>query len=233
MLEKVTAFLMSGLLALTVAAACGFAADGEAPRKVATPVGQPPSDAIVLFDGSNLDQWVNDNGEAALWTVENGTMTVTEGNLITKQEFGDIQLHVEFKAPSPDEGEGQDKGNSGVYLQKLYEIQVLDNYENETYHDGQCGSIYKQYAPLVNACRPAGEWQSYDIIFHAAELGENGAVLKRATITVLHNGVLVQDNMEANPTGGAAGSPIVERGPILLQDHHHPVSYRNIWIREL
>lgn len=201
--------------------------------------GPPPSDAIVLFDGKDLSKWKNADGRAdAKWEVKDGVATVNgTGSIMTKQEFGDCQLHVEWAAPSKVEGEGQGRGNSGIYLQGRYEVQVLDSYNNKTYYHGQAGGIYKQHAPLVNACRPPGEWQAYDIIFHAPRFGTNGKVDKPATFTVLHNGVLIQDHVEVLGTTSHTGYPKYEPHPlkqsIMLQDHGNPVKYRNIWIREL
>jgi hypothetical protein len=161
-------------------------------------------------------------------------MSVKGGNIRTNEEFGDIQLHTEFCTPAPAKGKGQDRGNSGVYLQGNYEIQVLDSYDNSTYADGSCGAIYKQFVPLVNACRPPGIWQTYDIIFHAPGVDASGAVTKRPTVTIIQNNILIQDNVEIKGlTGGAISTTEKPKGPILLQDHHHPVKFRNIWLRQL
>ena len=205
----------------------------EAPVVISVPEGSPPSDAIVLFGGTSLDQWEQPDGSSPAWIVSNGTMTVNKGSIKTKREFGDLQIHVEFCSPAPAKGEGQDRGNSGVYIQGNYEVQVLDSYENETYFDGQCGAIYQIAPPLVNACRPPGIWHSYEIIFRSPHLDSAGKVVKKANITVLHNGVLVQDHVEVEPTGGRMGSTENPKGPIVLQDHNHPVKYRNVWVREL
>jgi hypothetical protein len=159
------------------------------------------------------------------------------GSISTKQEFGDCQLHIEWATPEKVEGEGQGRGNSGILLQGRYEVQVLDSYINKTYYHGQAGAIYKQYAPLVNACRKPGEWQSYDIIFHAPRFDADGKLEKPGTVTVLQNGILVQDNVEIKGSTGPTGAPKYRAHPLkqslLLQDHHNPVRYRNIWIREL
>jgi hypothetical protein len=198
-----------------------------------------PSDAIILFDGTNLNEWTNGKGEAAGWTVSDGCITVKPGTGIikTKRGFGDCQLHIEWRAPAEVKGEGQGRGNSGVFLQDRYEVQVLDSYDNKTYSNGQTGSIYKQSIPLVNACRKPGEWQTYDIIFMAPRFSENGRIAIPARITVLHNGVLIQNNVEIRGTTPFIGLPeYISHGmkePISLQDHGNPVSYRNIWIREL
>jgi hypothetical protein len=204
------------------------------PRQVVTPAGAAPSDATVLFDGSGLDQWQTEDGQPAKWKVEDGAMVVTEGNVVTKKAFGDMQLHLEFASPSPAKGEGQDRGNSGVYLMDRYEVQVLDSYENETYTDGMLGAVYKTAAPLVNACRKPGEWQTYDIIVRAPKFDSDGKKVNNATVTVLLNGILVQDHLDIPaPTGGREKAPEQKTGPILLQDHSHPVKFRNIWVREL
>lgn len=199
----------------------------------------PPSDAIVLFDGTNLDAWTNGKGAPAGWTVENGVVTVKPGtgNIVTKQEFADCQLHIEWRTPTVVTGEGQGRGNSGVFLQNRYELQVLDSYNNVTYSNGQAGSFYKQYIPQVNASRPPGEWQSYDIIYRAPRFNNDGSVKSPAFGTVFHNGVLIQDHVELRGPMVFRGPPAYVkhpfRQPLSLQDHKNPVSYRNIWIREL
>jgi hypothetical protein len=200
--------------------------------------GPPPSDAIVLFGGKDLSQFKGEGDGPAKWEIKDGVATVNgTGSISTKQEFGDCQLHVEWATPEKVEGEGQGRGNSGILLQGRYEVQVLDSYINKTYYHGQAGSIYKQYAPLVNACRKPGEWQTYDIIFHAPRFDADGKLQKPGTVTVLQNGVLVQDNVEIKGTTGPAGAPKYHAHPVkqslVLQDHHNPVRYRNIWIREL
>lgn len=200
--------------------------------------GPPPSDAIVLFDGKNLSKWKSVKGGKAKWTVEDGAMIVNgTGSIVTKQEFGDCQLHVEWATPAEVKGEGQGRGNSGIYLQGRYEIQVLDSYNNKTYFHGQAGAVYKQHAPLVNASRKPGEWQTYDIIFHAPRFDDNGKLVSAARVTVLHNGVLVQDNTEIYGATSFSEEPKYEphplKQPLLLQDHHNPVRFRNIWIRPL
>jgi hypothetical protein len=200
-----------------------------------------PSDAIVLFDGRDLSRW-NSTGVKAgppPWKVENGYMEVVAntGNIETKQGFGDVQLHVEWMAPTPVEGEGQDRGNSGVFLMKFYELQVLDSYQNTTYADGQAGAVFGQYPPLVNASRPPGQWQTYDIVFRRPRFDANGSLQSPARMTVFHNGVLVQDDVTlTGPTAfqrRPAYSRHADRLPIRLQDHAHPVRYRNIWVRDL
>lgn len=198
-----------------------------------------PSDATILFDGSNLDAWESRNTQApAEWIIEDNIMTVKPGtgDIQTKQSFGSCQLHIEWRTPSVIEGDGQGRGNSGVFFQKRYEVQILDNYENKTYPNGQAGSIYKQYMPLVNACRPPGEWQKYDIIFEAPEFNADGIKVRSGYLTVFHNGVLVQNHVEIMGTTEYIGLPKnLEHGidKIMLQDHSNPLSFRNIWIREL
>ena len=200
--------------------------------------GAPPSDAIVLFDGSDLSQWRAADGEAR-WQVDDGVMTVVPGteDIRTRRPFGSVQLHVEWRTPAQVEGEGQGRGNSGVFLMGLYEVQVLDSHQNRTYSNGQAGSIYKQHIPLVNASRKPGEWQAYDIVFLAPQFGRGGGVERPATMTVLHNGVLVQNHVTlAGPTlyiGEPSYETHAARLPLTLQEHDNPVSYRNIWIREL
>lgn len=201
--------------------------------------GRPPSDAVVLFDGKDLSKWAHKDGSAAKWRVENGYAEVVpkSGYIYTREAFGDCQLHVEFAEPVPPKGESQERGNSGVFLMGLYEIQVLDSYENKTYADGQAAAVYGQYPPLVNASRAPGHWQSYDIIFHGPRFDKEGKLLRPARVTVLHNRVLVQDNVElSGPTAHGARLPYkahAEKLPLALQDHGDPVHFRNIWIREL
>ncbi len=199
----------------------------------------PPSDAIILFDGKNMNQWEKPDGEPVGWKLEDGVMTVVKGSGViqTKQAFGDIQLHLEWSAPVEIDTVGQGRGNSGVYIQGRYEIQILDCYENTTYVNGQTGAVYKQHIPLANACRPPGEWQTYDIIFIAPRFKENGSLFSPATVTVLHNGVLLQNHVTIQGTTEHIGLPAYKthplKQPLLLQDHSNPVSFRNIWVREL
>jgi len=201
--------------------------------------GKAPSDAIILFDGKDLSKWAQKDGSPAKWKVENGYFEVLpkSGELHTKDSFGDCQLHVEFAEPNPPKGEDQDRGNSGVFLMGLYEIQVLDSYESKTYADGQASAVYGQYPPLVNASRAPGQWQTYDIIWRGPRFDASGKLTRPAYVTVLHNGVLTQDNVElTGPTGHHVRPPYTqtpEKLPLALQDHNHPVHYRNIWIRNL
>jgi len=215
----------------------------EPQPRIITPAEKPtdaPSDAIVLFDGKNLDQWLGADGAAPKWIVKDGAFTVAAGTkaIKTKKEFGDFQLHIEWRSPSevnPNQT-GQGRGNSGVFLQEVYEVQVLDNYNNKTYANGQASSIYKQHIPLVNACKKPGEWQVYDIIFTAPRFNKEGRVTIPAYVTVIHNGALTQNHVALWGPMEFIGLPVYkprESGPILLQDHGNPVSFRNIWIRDI
>lgn len=203
-----------------------------------TPVA-PPSDAVVLFDGTSLDSWRGESDEPAVWHVDGqpgAAMTIKPGGggIFSKMTYADAQIHVEFATPSEPKGEGQERGNSGVYIQGRYEVQVLDSFKNSTYPNGQCGAIYAQHAPLVNASRGPGEWQTYDIIFRAAKFDDAGKRIAPARLTVIHNGVLIQDHAEAS--GETTAAPMKEGsgdGPLFLQDHGNAVRYRNIWIRRL
>ena len=209
-----------------------------APPKVTAEPDTPPSDAIVLFDGTNLDAWQHGDGKPAAWKVTDGYFEIVPGtgSLATKQAFGDCQLHVEWAAPAPTRGSDQEPGNSGVYLMSQYEIQVLDSYVNKTYADGQAAAVYGQYPPLVNASRAPGEWQTYDIVFRGPRFSAEGELLRLANLTLMHNGVLAQDHVRlTGPTefDRPPYRPHPEKMPLFLQDHGQPVRYRNIWIREL
>ncbi|HSQ57719.1 MAG TPA: DUF1080 domain-containing protein [Gemmata sp.] len=204
--------------------------------KVVTPGktdSEPPSDAIVLFDGKDLSQW--QGGEN--WEIKDGAATPRKNGITSKQSFGDCQLHIEFATPEKVSGSGQGRGNSGVYMMERYEVQILDSYENKTYFDGQCASLYKQTPPMVNACRKPGEWQSYDIIFTVPHFADDGKVTKPAYVTVIQNGIVVQNHFEL--LGGTfydrppAYEKHAEKLPIHLQFHGNPVKFRNIWIREI
>lgn len=200
-----------------------------------------PADAIVLFDGKDLEsEWTNSEGGSPGWKVEDGCVTVEQGagTIKTKRVFEDFQLHIEWRSPSEVQGESQGRGNSGVFLQERYEVQVLDNYNNRTYRNGQAGSIYKQLAPLVNACKEPGEWQTYDIIYTAPRFNDDGTYFTPPQVTVLHNGVVVQNHVKLRGPTEYIGIPeynVEKHGPgsITLQDHGNPVSFRNIWIREM
>lgn len=202
--------------------------------------GKPPSDAVVLFDGRDLSAWVSMDGSPTRWIAKDGYMECVKGSgyVRTLQNFGDCQLHLEWATPVPAEGEGQGRGNSGLFFGlNCYEVQVLDSYRNKTYADGGAGSVYGQYPPLVNASRPPGQWQTYDVIYTAPRFDAAGQLLSPARLTVFHNGVLVQNNVElTGPTSWlqrAPYQPQPEKLPISLQDHGNPVRFRNIWVREL
>ena len=193
----------------------------------------PPSDAIVLFDGTDASAWRN----ADNWKVEDGNLIAGRGMIVSKQEFGDCQLHVEWSAPTPPKGNGQGRGNSGIFLMGKYELQVLDSFENKTYADGQAASIYKQTPPMVNAMRPPGEWNTYDIIWTCPRFDDDGNLASPAYMTALHNGVVVLNHFELKgdtpynrPPRYQAHGP---QGPISIQDHGNPVRFRNIWVREV
>ena len=225
--------------------------DSERPQpRVVTPgtfstqeaPGQPPSDAVILFDGADTSSWVSakkdKEGEPCPWKVENGCLEVVpkSGNIKTRQEFGDCQLHVEWAAPTEIEGDGQQRGNSGVFLMGKYEIQVLDCYDNPTYPDGTTGALYGQCPPLVNACRKPGEWQVYDIVWHAPRF-EGEEMVRAPRVTVFLNGVLLHHDKELIGPTTHKKAPVVkphpETGPLVLQDHKNPVRFRNIWYRPL
>ena len=217
--------------------------DMNRPRpEVITPGEVPseaPSDAIVLFDGKDLSEWVSvEDGGRPKWKVTDGYMEVIKegGDIRTKRKFGDVQLHVEWATPAEVKGKSQGRGNSGVFFMDRYEVQVLDSYENDTYPDGQAAALYGQKPPLVNACKGPGQWQVYDIVFHRPVF-KGGKVDKPAAVTVFQNGVLVQDHWEIKGTTfhktRAAYEPHEDRLPLKLQDHGNPVRYRNIWVREL
>ena len=203
---------------------------------------QPPADAIVLFDGTSMDAW--EIASDTKWNVHDGIVTIEPSqakqevptSIHTKQPFGDMQLHIEWMAPAQVEGEGQRRGNSGILIQGGYELQIQDNYDNPTYVNGQAGSIYKQHAPMVNACRKPGEWQTYDVFYTAPTFNEIGLLLTPAYITVMHNGILVQNHTEIKGRIKFIGLPNYDphgKEPIHLQDHGNAVSFRNIWVREL
>ena len=231
------------VVVLVASAACAYSQDGPQPRVVDPgKAGIAPSDAIVLFDGKDLHEWVHQNGEPAKWTVNDGVIVCNSGtgDIYSKHKFGSAQVHVEFSTPNMPQAKGQARGNSGVYLQGRYEVQVLDSYRNPTYANGSCGALYGQYAPLVNVCRPPGEWQTYDIVFHPPKCGADGNVTQPGTLTVLQNGVLVQDHVTIQGiTTLGDKTNICEPGPLRLQDHHHPdvkdtlMRFRNIWYRPL
>ena len=201
------------------------------------PFTPPPDDASVLIGTGDLSAWRMGNGAAATWPIKDGVAQSGKGMIFTRENFTDFQLHVEFATPAAVKGDGQDRGNSGVYLLGRFEIQVLDSYRNPTYPDGQAAAMYGQFPPLVNASRPPGAWQAYDILFTAPRFNASSTLEQPAVVTVLHNGILVQN---ARPFWGATAhraitpyAPAMAAGPIGLQDHGNPVSFRNIWIRPL
>jgi hypothetical protein len=197
------------------------------------PPGGPPSDATVLFGGSELSQW---NG-GRRWEIADGVATCRGGSITTKESFGDCQMHVEWASPAQVRGRGQGRGNSGIYLMGQYEIQILDSYDNETYFDGQAGALYKTAPPMVNVSRKPGEWQTYDIIFRAPRFEESGELKEPGYITVLHNGVVIHNHTKILGTTAWTDPPTYtahpEKAPITIQDHGNPVRFRNIWIREI
>lgn len=209
------------------------------PRIVSTPTTGTPSDAVVLFNGKDFSKWKSSkSGGNVPWTIADGAMTVKEGSgdIETVDQFDDFQLHIEFRTPAVVKGNSQGRGNSGIFMQGKYELQVLDSYDNRTYSNGQAGSIYKQTMPLVNASRKPGEWQVYDVIYTSPKFNKDGMITHPAYITVLHNGVLVQNHTPIFGTTPYKGKPQYEvhgKGPIKLQDHDNPTSFRSIWIRPL
>jgi hypothetical protein len=207
-------------------------------------VGQAPSDAVVLFDGTDesMKNWTDTKGNPSKWIVSEGYMESVKGAgyIQTKEGFGSCQLHVEFATPSNVQGTSQGRGNSGVFLQGEYEIQVLDSYENKTYPDGQCAALYGRSVPLVNACRKPGEWQTYDVVYHRPLFDKDGKVTRKPTFTIFQNGTLVQDHVALEGGTGWINAhavtsfrPLKDKGPLQLQDHGNPVRYRNIWVRPL
>lgn len=199
----------------------------------------PPSDADVLFDGTNIDLWQNSQGGPSKWKVTDGALIATpkSGNIYTKKKYGDCQLHLQWLIPTGIKRSGQAKGNSGVFLMDSFEVQILSTFKNKTYADGMAGAIYGQYPPLVNAAQPAGQWQTYDIVFHRPRFNADNTLSSPARMTVLHNGILVQDNSQLlGPTTWIKPRPYTagpDRGRLSLQDHGSPIQFRNIWIREI
>ena len=195
----------------------------------------PPGDAIVLFDGKDLSQWRDKDGKPAPWKIEDGVMVSAKSDIVTTNQFGDIQLHLEFREPTPPKESGQGRGNSGVYFMSLYEIQVLDCYINKTYADGATGGLYGQHPALANACRPPGEWQTYDLIFTAPRFDAKGELLSPAYLTATLNGVVVQNHQAfrgaTNWKSPGKYTPHGPTAPLLLQYHNNSVSFRNIWLR--
>ena len=217
-------------LAFILIAVSGASSPAQEKPNDSTIGAKPPEGAIVLFDGKNLDAWTTRDGKPAGWTVADGIVTVGRGDIQTGRRFGDFTLHVEFNVPYMPKARGQARGNSGVYLGGIYELQVLDSYGLKL-QNNDCGAIYTQVVPSVNACKPPLQWQTYDVTFHKASADGPGTVVKKARVTVIHNGIKTIDDAEINPTPGGAGNQPGEDGPILLQDHGNPVQYRNIWIQ--
>ena len=192
----------------------------------------PPGNAVVLFNGKDVNNWTSRSGKAPGWKVEDGVLHVVPrtGDIMTKEKFTDFFLHLEFRCPNMPEAKGQAKGNSGVFLQGRYEIQVLDSYGIKIPGKGDCGAIYNQFAPLVNACKPPMEWQTYDVIFRAPRVSNDGKVVEPVRLTLLHNGLVIHNNVQLpGATGGAQDQDVGTPGPLLLQDHGNLVAYRNIW----
>ena len=232
------------ILVLTGCAIAQLHNDGPQPRVVDPGgPGKAPSDAVVLFDGTDLSHWTLKDGRPSKCQVQDGAMACKtgSGDSYSKERFRSAQIHVEFATPNMPEQHGQLRGNSGVFLQGLYEIQVLDSYQNPTYANGSAGALYGQYAPLVNASRPPEQWQTYDIVFQAPRCDSSGKVMQKGTLTLLHNGVLVQDHVEIqHNTPGNSNTNVCDAGPLRLQDHSGfpgaPVTvmrFRNIWLRPL
>lgn len=210
------------------------------PREVQVDKRGVPEDALVLFSANNLDEWVSqkDKNNKAEWDIDGHTFVVKpgSGNIQTKKEFGSFQLHLEWKSPEEIKGEGQGRGNSGVFLQGMYEIQILDNQDNPTYVNGQAGSLYKQRPPLVDVKADGEGWHSYDIIYNAPYYNADGQLIRKGNVTVFHNGVLIHNHTQIEGTTEYIGLPKLTphgKGPIILQDHGDLVKFRNIWIREL
>jgi len=224
-------FIYSFLAAILIAGS-GRGGEQQSPIPVVTPgasPGAPPSDAVVLFDGKDLSKWRGRRDTPPRWKVENGYAEQNNtGDISTREDHGDCQLHVEWRTPTPPRGRSQGRGNSGIYLMGRYEVQVLDSYENPTYANGSAGAIYGQHDPLVNASRKPGEWQTYDILFRAPRF-QDGKMTEPGRITVIHNGVLIQYNSKLTRSPGGP------RGPLVIQDHgdRQPMRFRNIWIRHL
>jgi hypothetical protein len=218
--------------AATLVLAASTRAD-DAPKPSDATLGRKPTEgAVVLFDGANLDAWVKSDGKTpAEWPVQDGIMTVGQGNIQTKRAFGRFQLHLEFSVPYMPDAQGQGRGNSGVYLGGIYELQVLDSYGLKP-QKNDCGAIYNQIAPRVNACKPPLQWQTYDVTFRRAEV-QDGKVVKKARVTVVQNGITTIDEAEISPCPAGANNQEGEDGPLLLQDHGNKVQYRNIWLTPL
>jgi Domain of Unknown Function (DUF1080) len=238
---RTAVFGLATLVAFGLVASAAYAKEFESGIKWQEPkviepgakCGDPPSDAIILFDGKDLSKW----DRADKWEVKDGYAIPHGHDIKSKDAFGDCQLHIEWATPSVVSGSGQGRGNSGVYLMEKYEVQILDSFINKTYFDGQAAAIYKQKPPMVNCCRKPGEWQTYDIVFNAPKFGEGGRLVKPGYVTVFQNGVLVQNHTELLGSTYYDQAPKYEphgpKGKLVLQFHHNPVRFRNIWIREI
>ena len=237
------ACMTTGLLGVAV---LGGAHKGDGPQPLVVTAGelpgQPPSDATVLFDGKNGDEWTYFDGHPSQWPIVDGHLACKSGtgNIYSRHKFSDAQIHVEFSTPLMPQAHGQARANSGVYLQGRYEIQILDSVNNPTYANGSCGALYGQYSPLVNVCRPPKQWQTYDIVFHAPRCGPDQKIVEPGTVTVLQNGVLVQDHVTIRGrTTSSDDTDVCTEGPLMLQDHQHPdvretfMQFRNIWMRTI
>jgi hypothetical protein len=233
-LSPVTLAVLLASFCFAGAAGDPKASSGQKDSPAYVPQRKPPSNSVALFNGKDLSNWRQPGGRPAVWKVKDGVMSVARGNIVTDETFSDAFIHVEFMEPYVPEATGQEKGNSGVYLQGRYEIQVLDSYGIKIPGTGDCGAMYGQYAPLVNACKPPLEWQTYDAIFRAPRVDQSGKVIERARITVLQNGVVIHNNVELlGPTAGHLDENVGNPGPLLLQDHGSPIQYRNIWLVHL
>lgn len=239
---KLTAFLSIALCSVVIAKDKPEATEVWQPVPPVVDTTAPsgvPSDAIVLFNGSDLQSWVGEKSPEPTWTVADNILTIKphSGGITTKRAFGDCQLHIEWRSPEKVVGHSQERGNSGIFFQGLYEVQILDSFQNPTYVNGQAASLYKQQAPFVNASRPPGQWQVYDIVFRSPRFNPDGTLHQPGYVTVLHNGVLVQDHTTIQGGTVYIGKPVYTahplKLPLSLQDHGCPVSFRNIWIREL
>lgn len=233
MMQSMLTKIVVGSLLASLAAGSVSAAECCSTKKPKPNFTKPPKGAIVLFDGKDASAWTHYDGKPIKWKIADGCMTVVPktGDIRTKKTFTDVKLHVEFRCPKMPDAQGQGRGNSGVYLQGLYEIQVLDSYGIDKPGKGDCGALYDCYPPKVNACLPAGQWQSYDITFTAPRFDKAGKIVKQGRISCVQNGIKVQDDVKLKgPTRAHMKWDPTKPGPIMLQDHGNPVSYRNIWI---
>jgi hypothetical protein len=224
--RRIVSFIFPGIVAL-----CALAWSAEVTARCTTT--PPPKDAVVLFDGKDTSEWVTLSGDPCPWSIEDGAMVDQETHIMTKREFADHQLHVEFYVPVKTDPNVQGNGNSGVYVHGEYEIQLIDSYGVAPHPGDSCGAIYGQVPPMVNASLPAGEWQSFDILFHAPSVDAEGNVLRKARFSVMHNGIWIHDNVEADITPYGVRRALQNTGPLMLQYHGYPVRFRNIWLRPI